>query len=127
MKLHTWHLEALVVWSVLTGALFLFGKAVDWREWMALLGVGFGFHYASISNRLEEAQLALQRHASTNPISTAHHVECVRWLGRYWWLKEAAWVAYFLSTRAVSALIGCAVFLVYPLWRRWYRGRYPVR
>ena len=34
-------------------------------------------------------------------------------------------MVFFLATGAVSALVGCAVFLLHPLWRRWYRARKP--
>lgn len=115
MKLKTCHLEGLVVWSVLVGALFVFGKAEDWREWVAAVGVGLGFHHASVSSRLAEAEEA-------RPVPS---VECVRWLTRYFVGKELAWVTYFLATGAVSALVGCAVFIAHPIWRRWYRARYP--
>lgn len=117
MKLKTWHLEGAVVWSALAGSLAASGRLGDWREWLAAFGVGLGFHHASVANRLQEAEEA-------RPMSAAS-VECVRWLGAYWVGKEVAWVLYFLSTGAVSALVGCGVFLAHPLWRRWYRKHWP--
>jgi hypothetical protein len=123
VRLKTWHLEGSVVAASLAGALLLFGKAGDWREWVAALGVQLGFHHASVANRLQEAEESRRlewtwRHEDLR-------VHCVSWLSRYWVLKEIAWVAYFLSTGAVSALVGCAVFLAHPFWRRWYRARFP--
>jgi hypothetical protein len=129
-KLKTWHIEGAVVAASLAGALVAFGKAGDWREWLAALGVQIGFHHASVANRLQESQEMVQKHSGMldlMPLTRAHHVECVAWLDRYWVLKECAWVAYFLSTGAVSALVGCAVFLLHPFWRRWYRARIPRR
>lgn len=41
------------------------------------------------------------------------------------WLEWVAWAVYFLATGAASALVRCAVFLLHPLWRRWYRARKP--
>lgn len=116
MRLKTWHIEGLVVWSALVGALFAFGKAGDWREWVAAMGVGLGFHHASVSSRLAESEAA-------RPVPS---VECVRWLTRYFVGKEVAWVTYFVATGAVSALVGCGIFIVHPLWRRWYRHWKPM-
>jgi hypothetical protein len=119
--LRTWHLEGLFVASALAGALIAFGRAGDWREWVAALGVQFGFHHASVASRLQEAEDERERNAW---VPSTARVECIRWLDRYWVLKEVAWVAYFLATGAVSALVGCAVFLAHPFWRRWYRARF---
>lgn len=119
MKLRTWHLEGLAVAVALSTALVASGKAGDWREWVAALGVQLGFHHASVASRLQEAELA-----RVGVRTDAARVECVRWLTRYWVGKELAWVAYFLATGAVSALVGCGVFLLHPLWRSWYRTRW---
>ena len=128
MKLRTWHLEGLFVASALAGALVAFGRAGDWREWVAALGVQLGFHHASVANRLQEAEEARARAAKdtvTEHGKWLHHVECVRWLSRYWVFKELAWVAYFLATGAVSALVGCGVFIAHPLWRCTWRRFHP--
>lgn len=117
INVKTWWFEALVVWNVLLLALIIFGKVHDWREWLAALGVGLGFHHASVASRLQEAEEA-------RPKSRAS-VDCVKWLNGYWVGKELAWVLYFLATGAVSALVGCAVFLAHPFWRKWYRTRHP--
>lgn len=138
VKLRTWHLEGIFVASWLAGALFSSGRYVDWREWVAALGVQLGFHHASVADRLREAAEkrlharaeGAKRMSDRSPDEVEqgvgefiYHVECVAWLQRYWVLKEIAWVVYFLSTGAVSALVGCAVFLAHPFWRRWYRRR----
>lgn len=121
MRLRTWHMEGLFVASALAGALFLFGKAGDWREWVAALGVQLGFHHASVANRLQEAEVV----SRVEGMRAGGYVECVRWLDRYWIGKEIAWVTFFLATGAIAPLVGCAVFIAHPLWRRWYRTRYP--
>ena len=128
MKLRTWHLEGLIVATILVGALFAFGRAGDWREWVAALGVQLGFHHASVANRLQEGELARRVMAPNDAVwlpSVIRHVDCVAWLNRYWVGKEMAWVVYFLATGAVSALVGCAVFLLHPLWRRYWRHIKP--
>lgn len=125
MSLKTWHMEGLAVASALTAALVASGRAGDWREWVAALGVQLGFHHASVADRLREAEERRARAGLgtvTEHQEAVAHVECVAWLQRYWVLKEIAWVAYFLATGAVSALVGCAVFLAHPFWRRWYRS-----
>lgn len=119
IQIRTWHVESLVVLSALAGALLISGRAGDWREWLAALGVQLGFHHASVADRLAEAETVRVEQGA------GHYVECVVWLHRYWVGKELAWVGYFLATGAVSALVGCAVFLLHPLWRRWYRARFP--
>lgn len=125
VRLRTWHMEALVVASALAGALVAFGKASDWREWVAALGVQLGFHHASVASRLQEAEEDRPLRDTADRAANTQRVECVAWLQRYWVGKELAWVLYFLSTGAVSPLVGCAVFLAHPFWRRWYRSRYP--
>lgn len=117
MRLRTWHLEGAAVAASLATALVLSGRGADWREWVAALGVQLGLHHASVASRLQEAEEA-------RPPSPSR-VDCVRWLSRYWLLKEAAWVTYFVASGAVSALVGCAVFIIHPLWRGWYRARWP--
>lgn len=127
-RVPTWWLEGLFVATCLASAVLLLGRASDWREWLAALGVQLGFHHASVANRLQEAEegrASAARGAVTEHSLWVHHVECVRWLNRYWVGKELAWVAYFLATGAVSPLVGCAVFLLHPFWRRYYRSRWP--
>lgn len=121
MKIPTWWIEGGVVATFLVGALFTFGRAGDWREWVAALGVQLGFHHASVADRLREAEEA--RRWRLKDLSVQEHVHCVAWLQRYWVAKEGAWIVYFLSTGAVSALVGCGVFLLHPFWRRWHRAR----
>lgn len=84
------------------------GRAV---EALGALGVLLSFLHAQVADRLAEAE---GRRATPA-------VECNRWLTRYFVGKELAWVAYFVATHCWSALIGCGVFLAYPLWRRWHR------
>jgi hypothetical protein len=132
-ELRTWQLEGLFVVGWLIGALVASGKAGDWREWVAALGVQLGFHHASVADRLreaEEAQWVPTAHGDLRLMDLLHNyqphrVECVAWLQRYWVGKELAWVVFFLAHGLVSPLVGCAVFLLHPFWRRWYRARFP--
>ncbi len=52
-------------------------------------------------------------------------VDCYRWSTRYLVGKEALWLAYFVLHRSWAALAGVGLFLVYPLWRRIWRGQHP--
>lgn len=40
--------------------------------------------------------------------------------------KEALWTTYFIALHAWSALVGCALFLAYPLWRELWRRWHPM-
>ncbi len=69
-----------------------------------------------LSDRLAE------RKASRALPTVSYH----KWIVRYFVMREAAWFAYFVTGRCWSALVGCALFLAYPAWRRWWRARHPL-
>lgn len=138
--MRTWQVEAVVVVVVLAVVVLATGGAA--REWIGALGVLGSFLHAQVGDRLaeREAEREAEAHGETapgsvlgsgpNPAPTAAPgtasgaaVSCYRWAGRYFVLREIAWFAYFASGRCWSALVGCGVFLVYPLWRRWWRLR----
>ena len=75
-----------------------------------------GFAHAQIAERLRE-QEALR----VNP-----SVSCHQFLGRYFLLREILWTAYFVALGAWSALVGCALFALYPVWRRAWRKMHPI-
>ena len=50
-------------------------------------------------------------------------VHCYQWAARYFTAKEALWFVYFVAHRSWSALAGVGLFLLYPVWRRWWRRR----
>lgn len=110
----TWHVETAVVAAVLvTVALASGGRTIE------LLGAGavlLSWGHASVASRLAEREAARER-----PI-----VECHRWAVRYLVGKEALWVAYFVLHHSWSALVGCALFLAHPFWRRWWRSVHPM-
>jgi len=51
--------------------------------------------------------------------------ECYPWFQRYLVVGECLWTAYFILLGAYSALVGVAMMLLYPAWRRFYRGWRP--
>lgn len=109
----TWQAEMLVVAVALAGVASWRG---EWVEWLAAAAVLATFGHASVAERLREREAA-------RPVVS---VDCHRWLGRYYVAKELLWVAFFVATEAYAALVGCAVFLAYPAWRRWWRRRRPM-
>lgn len=125
--MRTFQLEALVVAVVLaTVVLLTGGKPV---EWLGAAAVFFTFCYTQVGARLAEAEAERTRlehalHATAEPrlIYTGPAVACHRWLTRYLLLKELCWLAYFVWLGAWSALVGVFVFLLYPLWRQWWKS-----
>lgn len=110
----TWHYESAVVAVVLfTVAWF---HAHVWTEWVGSLAVLVNFGYASIADRLAERQAAQAK----------PEVECYWKLVYYFVAKEALWAVFFLATKSYAALAGVALFLLYPMWRKWYRRRFPL-
>ncbi len=111
--IRTWHAEMCVVALVLASIALVRGA---WQEWLATAAVLATFGHASIAERLREREA----------MRDATAVSCYRWLDGYYVAKELLWVAFFLATSAYVALVGCAVFLAYPVWRRWWRRRHPL-
>ncbi len=107
----TWHFEMAIVAAALTLTLAITGAPL--LEFVGAAAVLASFGHASVSERL-----AAQEAARAAPT-----VACHRWALRYWVAKEICWVVYFVAHRSYAALVGCGVFLVYPLWRRWWRAR----
>jgi hypothetical protein len=107
----TWHAEHAAVAAVLGVVLFVTGAPPV--ELVGSAAVLAGFGHASVSARMSEAQKAMP----------APSVECWRKATHYWIAKELLWVAYFVMHQSYAALVGCAVFLAYPLWRRWWRAQ----
>jgi hypothetical protein len=109
VKLRTWHMEtAVVALALLVTNLIARRGGVEWIGAAAVL-VNFG--HASISDRLAEKQAAM----------TKPDVECDRMLVWHFLGKEVLWVAYFALHHSYSALVGCGVFILHPIWRRAHR------
>lgn len=117
MKFRTWHGESAVVASVLIAVVLATGGA-----WIELLGAGavlLSFMHASVADRLAE------REAARGPSGVT--VDCHRWNTRYLVGKESLWLIYFIAHGSWSALAGVGMFLVYPLWRKYWRSHFPLR
>lgn len=112
--MRTWHAEMLVVAVILTTTAFLSGARPE--DFLAALAVLFSFGHASVGERLREREAARE----------TPEVECHLWLDRYFCLKELAWATLFVTTGTWPALVGCAIFLAFPAWRRFWRKRHPL-
>lgn len=107
----TWHFESLVVATILLVVNVSVHRGINLVEVIGSCAVLFSFMHASVAERLAEREA--QRNVKT--------VHCYRWLTRYFVAKEIGWFVYFLVHHAWSALVGVIVFLLYPVWRRYYR------
>jgi len=110
-RLRTWQLESAVALAVLSLVAALGGNRAV--EWLGVGAVWLSFMHGQVSDRMAESQAR----------AVVPDVHCWRWARWYFAGKEVLWVAYFLAHRSYSALAGCALFLAYPLWRRWYNAR----
>ncbi len=116
-KVRTWHIEAIFVLSVLSAVAIWSRKGVI--EWLGVAAVFFTWMHASVAHRLAEVQ------AEKEAKHTMTEVDCHRWTGRYFYLKEVLWFFYFIVLGAWSALAGTILFLLYGWWRRAYRKHHP--
>jgi hypothetical protein len=114
MKLKTWHYEHAVIITALLAVWIATGHHE--RELLGSVAVYLGHGCASIGARLEERE-ALKDKPS---------VSCVKQYWRYYVGKEIAWFGYFVWSGAWSALVGCVLFGVYPVWRRYWRKHHPL-
>jgi hypothetical protein len=111
-KIRTWMWEAGFVWLCLsTTTLLTKGGFVDW---LATVAIWISFLYTSICDRLGELE---------KPPSEGS--KAFRVAQRLLQLREALWFLYFWMVGSYSVLVGVMLFLLYPLWRRFYRNLYP--
>lgn len=110
----TWHFENASVATVLLAVWLATGAAPV--ELIGSVAVFCGFCHASIAERMREREAA-REHPS---------VECHAKLVWFYWMKEGAWIAYFVMHRTWAALVGCAVFALYPIWRAYWRRVHPM-
>lgn len=119
--MRTWMFELAAVAGLLVTVALLRG---GWIELLGATAVTLSFAHAQVSDRLAEAEA--ERRAYVRGIADSIAVDCHRWSTRYLVAKECCWLVYFLALGAWSALAGVGLFLVYPLWRRWWRARRPL-
>lgn len=107
----TWHFEASFVILTLFITVYLSGN--DWIEYLGALAVFFTFMIIEVNDRSSEKE-ALKK----TPDNECYHLVPV-----YLYLKEFLWIAYFLYKGANSAIVGSVIFILYPLWRKFYRSK----
>ena len=107
----TWKIEMMVVTIILLLVNLLFNRLFS-IEILSALAVILTFGHAQISTRLSEQQSLVEQPS----------VECHRKLILYYIGKEVCWFWYFLISGSYSALVGVVVFLMYPLWRKYYKS-----
>lgn len=112
--LRTWHIEALVVAIALIGVAV--GTGGGALELLGAAAVLLTFGHAQVSERLAEREAARDKPS----------VDCHRWALKYFVGKEAVWFVYFVLHESWSALAGVILFLLYPLWRKYWRKRHPL-
>jgi O-antigen/teichoic acid export membrane protein len=105
----TWHYEILIVTSVLCFTTFLFANNLI--NWITTAAIVITFNHASVGDRLQERQAKME-------IPT---VECYYKLNRLFAIKEVLWIAAFLAMKNYAAIVGSAMFFLYPIWRKYYR------
>lgn len=110
----TWHIELAVVATTLLIVAFASGGSVV--EVVGALAVTLSFAHGQVADRLAEREAA----------RAVAGVHCYRWATRYFVGKEALWCLYFVAHHSWTALAGVALFLVYPVWRRFWRARKPL-
>ncbi len=110
----TWKIELTVVALVLGAVVALTRGGLI--EAVGAFAVLLAFAHAQVAERMREKQAA-----KANP-----DVHCHRWSTRYFVAKELLWLSYFVAHRSWAALVGVGVFLLYPLWRKWWRARHPI-
>lgn len=116
MKFETWMGETLIVTAILSIICYLNGN--QWIEWIGTAAVIFTFKHASIADRLAERQgVKKEEH---------QEVKCYKKLHVFYYIKEVLWLTYFLIHKAYAPIVGVAIFLLYPIWRKIWRKYHPM-
>lgn len=86
-------------------------------EVIGALAVIATFGHIQVASRLHEQAIEVLRSEGTTSF-----VDCSYMLNRYLVAKELLWITYFVLHASWSALVGCGLFVLYPIWRRIHRG-----
>lgn len=118
----TWHVEAAFIFAALSSValLRLLLTHQGYVEWLGVLAVHWTARHASVANRLEEKERRRAEKAG------GAEVECYQELDRYYLKKEITWCLYFSLVGAYAGLVGVAIFLCYPWWRKTWRAYHPI-
>lgn len=80
-------------------------------EWIVAAAVLVSFFYTQIADRIREGDGGAPN---------------LRWATRYFFAKEILFCVYFAMQRSWAGCLGVAIFLVYPVWRKVWRGLRPL-
>lgn len=114
MKVRTWQIEAIVVLLLLVASLFF--KAITFADVVCCIAVWITFLHAQVADRMQEKQAKM----------VTPDVECYKWSNRYFLVKEALWILFFVTIHSYPALIGSITFFIYPYYRKIYRKKKPL-
>jgi O-antigen/teichoic acid export membrane protein len=95
---------------------FAFADHIRLTEIVVTAAVFVTFMHASVSDRMQERQALMEK----------PDVECYAKSNRFFMIKEALWITFFIMIKSWGALLGAVIFFLYPFWRKWYRKRYPL-
>ena len=116
MKLKTWHIEHIAITAIL--AIVWIATGYQKRELIGAVVVHLGYWIALIGEPKAECK-ALRDKPS---------VACFRQYWVYYVAKEIAgigYLVYFVLSGAWSAVVGCVLFGLYPVCRKWWRKSNP--
>lgn len=105
----TWIYEIFTVGAVLCIVTFI--SSNDIKNWVVTVAVLLTFNHAQIGDRLQERQAKMDKPT----------VECYHKLNKLFAAKEITWIIAFILMGGYTAIVGSAMFALYPLWRRYYR------
>jgi hypothetical protein len=112
--MRTWHYEVIFVGLVLCGVTYF--CADNLINWITTAAVWVTFNHAQIADRMQERQKMMDKPT----------VECYHKLNKLFIGKEILWIVAFLLMKNYAALVGCAMFALYPVWRKFYRKYRPI-
>lgn len=111
------------MWEMLFAFVYVFFFATittdfsDTREhiisFLTSFGVLFAFARTTVADRMAEAQAR----------ATERTVSCYRWFTGYLYAGEVCWALVFLISGNFVAMSSIPLFLLYPVWRKWYRSQ----
>lgn len=113
MKIKTYKLELAVATVILVSTAVLSGGSL--AAWIGSIAVLISFCHTQVADRMGEEQ----------ELSKTPSVDCYKKLNQYLIAKEFLWIIYFIMLKAYPSLMGTVLFLLYPLWRKFYRKRFP--
>jgi len=109
----TWHIESAVVFIVLFVITAI--KNFENTEIVCSLAVWLTFMHGQVADRMQEKQAQMAK----------PDVDCYKWSNRYFLMKEALWITFFIMIGSFAALAGSVLFFMYPFWRKIYKKKWP--